>query len=98
MNILEKLYEYFPTAIYTGECLLIVSEVWKIEISRYEDMDYSSFGKSKERVKVQLFKRNEDNDFVPGAQQYFSISEISVLAEQVEKYITCTVAENIKEI
>ena len=98
MNILEKLYEYFPTGVYTGECLLVISDVWKVEISRYEDMDYSSLGKTKERIKVQLFKINEKKEFIPGTYQYFSISDVSILAEQIEKYITCTVAENIKEI
>jgi hypothetical protein len=95
--ILEKLYEYFPTSVKTGEYLLIVSNVWKIEISVYKRDNYSMFNSDDTRVRVQLFEMNEDNDFMPGASQDFTIANIPELAEQIERYITFVVAENIKE-
>ncbi|AQQ71993.1 hypothetical protein SMSP2_02372 [Limihaloglobus sulfuriphilus] len=96
-EILEQLYEYFPTSVKTGEYLLIVSDVWKIKISVYKRSNYSIFNSSGTRVKVQLFEMNEDNEFMPGASQDFTIANIPELAEQIERYITFVVAENIKE-
>ncbi len=41
METLKLLYEYFPTAVYTGKCLVFISEDWRVELTEHKDSDYT---------------------------------------------------------
>ncbi len=41
MNVLKLLYDYFPTAVYTGKCLVFVSEEWRVELTEHKNADFS---------------------------------------------------------
>ena len=41
METLKSLYEYFPTAVYTGKCLVFISEDWRVELTEHKDSDYT---------------------------------------------------------
>ena len=48
-------------------------------------------------VRVRIFKKALNGEFVPGHYEDFQISAISELAEQIEKYIQAAVGKNIRE-
>ncbi len=41
MDMLKVLRDYFPTAIFTGKCLVFISENWRVELTEHRDNDYT---------------------------------------------------------
>ncbi len=41
METLKLLLDYFPTAVYTGKCLVFISEDWRVELTEHKDSDFS---------------------------------------------------------
>jgi hypothetical protein len=97
METLKVLYEYFPTAVNTGRCLVFVSEDWKVELTEHTNMDYTQTVSSLPIIRVRIFKKALNGEFVPGHYQDFQLPSMGELAGQVEKYVQCAVGKNIRE-
>ena len=96
-DIIRLLYDYFPTAVNTGQCLVFISEEWKVELREHRN---SSFGLSQHTapsVRVKIYKKTLNGDFVQGHYQDFQLDSLNELALQIERYIQFAVGQNIRE-
>jgi len=98
MKTLKLLYDYFPTAVFTGRCLVFISEDWRIELTEHIDNDYSKEGSDRPSViRLRIFQKALNGEFVPGHYENFQIASLGELAEQIEKYVQMAVGANIRE-
>ena len=97
MNVLKMLYEYFPTAVYTGKCLVFISEDWRIELTEHSTSNFASAEKTLPLVRVRIFRKAIEGDFVPGHYEDFQLNDLGELASQIERYIQFAVGQNIRE-
>ena len=98
MKTLKLLYDYFPTAVFTGKCLVFISEDWRVELTEHKDTDYSREETDQPSlIRVRVFKKALNGEFVPGHYEDFRIASLSELAEQIEKYIQMAIGTNIRE-
>lgn len=97
MEILKKLCEYFPTAVFTGKCLVFISEDWRVELVERKSEDFSQTADSQAVVRVKIFKKALNGQFVAGHYEDFQIKGMNELAEQIEKYIQFAVGRNVRE-
>ena len=98
MKTLKLLYDYFPTAVFTGKCLVFISEDWRVELTEHKDTDYSREKTDQPSlIRVRIFKKALNGEFVPGHYEDFRIASLSELAEQIEKYIQMAIGTNIRE-
>lgn len=94
---LKILMDYFPTAINTGQCLVFISEDWRVEL---REQNNPSFGQNSNKVpiiRVKIFKKALNGEFVPGHYEDFQIGPMSELAGQIERYIQYAIGRNIRE-
>jgi hypothetical protein len=97
MGTLKLLYDYFPAAVFTGKCLVFISEDWRVELTEHKDSDYSKQSAEPSVIRVRIFKKALNGEFVPGHFEDFQLAPIGELAEQIEKYVLLAVGVNIKE-
>jgi len=97
MNTLKLLRDYFPTAVFTGKCLVFVSEDWRVELTEHKDSDFSKAGSEPSIIRVRIFKKALSGEFVPGHYEDFQLEPLSELAEQIEKYVQSAIGTNINE-
>ena len=97
MDILKVLYEYFPTAVYTGKCLVFVSEDWRVELTEHKNDDFSQISKAVPVVRVKVSKKALNGEFVPGHYEDFQLDSMGELSGQIERYIQAAVGTNIRE-
>ena len=97
METLKLLSEYFPTAVFTGKCLVLISEDWRIELTEHKDTDFSKAETEPAVIRVRIFKKALNGTFVPGHYEDFQLAVIGELAEQIEKYIQQAVGTNLRE-
>lgn len=97
MEVLKLLYEYFPTAVYTGKCLIFISEDWRIELTEHKRANFSDIGKEMPLIRVRIFKKALNGEFVPGHYEDFELDSLSELATQIERYIQFAVGSSIRE-
>ena len=97
MDTLKLLYDYFPTAVFTGKSLVFISEEWRIELTEHKESNYCNVGREPAIIRVKIFKKALNGEFVPGHREDFHILSLSELATQIDKYIQCAVGKNIKE-
>ncbi|MBW8035278.1 MAG: hypothetical protein FVQ79_06525 [Planctomycetes bacterium] len=97
MDILKLLYDYFPTAVYTGKCLVFVSEDWRIELTQHKNADYSQLNREFPLIRVRIFQKALNGEFVPGHYEDFQLDSLSELSTQIERYIQFAVGANIRE-
>jgi hypothetical protein len=97
METLKLLYDFFPTAVYTGRCLVFISEDWKVELTEHKNVDYTQTASSVPIIRVRIFKKALNGEFVPGHYEDFQLSSLGELAAQVEKYVQFAVGKNIRE-
>jgi len=97
MNTLKLLMDYLPTAIYTGRCLLFISEDWRIELTEHKNKDFSNANAEPSVIRVRTSKKALNGEYVPGHYEDFHLGNPGELAEQIEKYIQSTVGKNFKE-
>lgn len=97
MDTIKLLYEYFPTAIFTGKALVFVSEEWRVELTEHQNTDFSGNQTDVPIVRIKIFKKALNGEFVPGHYEDFQIPAVSELAEQIEKYVQFAVGKNIRE-
>jgi hypothetical protein len=97
METLKVLYEYFPTAVYTGRSLVFISEDWRVELTEHKNTDFSQAAETAPVIRVRIFKKALNGEFVPGHYEDFQLPSISELASQVEKYVQFAIGKNIRE-
>jgi len=97
METLKLLYDYFPMAVFTGKCLVFVSEDWRVELTEHKDKDFSKSGDEPSLIRVRIFNEALSGEFVPGHYEDFQLEAIGQLAEQIEKYVQLAVGANIRE-
>jgi len=97
METLKLLRDYFPTAVFTGKCLVFISEDWRVELTEHKDKDFSKAGNEPAIIRVRVFKKALSGEFVPGHYEDFQLASLSELAEQIEKYVQMAIGTNIRE-
>lgn len=97
MDTLKSLYEYFPASVFTGRALVFISEDWRIELTEHQNSDFSKKNSDCPVIRVKVFKKALNGEFVPGHYEDFQISAIGELAAQIERYIQAAVGRNIRE-
>ena len=97
METLKLLRDYFPTAVYTGKCLVFISEDWRVELTEHKDTDFSNADAQAPIIRVRVFKKALNGEFVPGHYEDFQLASLGELAEQIEKYVQMAIGENLKE-
>jgi len=97
METLKLLRDYFPTAVYTGKCLVFISEESRVELTEHKDSDYSRSATQSSIIRVRIFKRALSGEFLPGFYEDFQLATLGELAEQIEKYVQLAVGANIRE-
>lgn len=97
MEVLKLLYDYFPTAVYTGKCLVFISENWRIELTEHRSTDFSQGTDTMPLVRVRIFQKALNGEFIPGHYEDFQLDTLSELAQQIERYVQFAVGANIRE-
>lgn len=97
METLKLLYDYFPMAVFTGKCLVFISEDWRVELTEHKDKDFAKNSNEPSVIRVKIFKKALSGEFVPGHYEDFQLDPAGVLAEQIEKYVQLAVGTNIRE-
>jgi hypothetical protein len=97
METLKLLREYFPMAVFTGKCLVFISEDWRVELSEHKDSDFSKAESEPAVIRVRIFKKALNEQFVPGHYEDFQLESLGELAEQIEKYVQLAIGANIRE-
>ncbi len=91
------LSDYFPTAVFTGKCLVFISEDWRVELTEHRESDFSNAAPKPSVIRVRIFKKALSGEFVPGHYEDFQLASLGELAEQIEKYIQSAVGTNLRE-
>jgi len=111
METLKLLQDYFPMAVFTGKCLVFISEDWRVELTEHKDTDFSKWGDrfAENRsqmsqpgdelhvIRVRIYKKALDGDFIMGHYEDFQLPSLGELAEQIEKYVQSAIGRNIRE-
>jgi hypothetical protein len=97
METLRLLRDYFPTAVYTGKCLVFISEDWRVELTEHRDSDFSKVANQPSIIRVRIFKRAINGEFTAGFYEDFQLPSLGELAEQIEKYVQAAIGTNLQE-
>ncbi len=97
MDTLKLLRDYFPTAVFTGKCLVFISEDWRVELTEHRDSDFSKGSPQSPIIRVRIFKRALSGEFIPGFYEDFQLPSLGELAEQIEKYVQSAIGSNLRE-
>ena len=97
MDVLRLLYDYFPTAIFTGNSVVFISEDWKVELKEHKSRNFGSSQVDIPIIRVSVSKKALNGEFVAGHYQDFQIASLGDLAQQIERYIQFAVGKNIRE-
>jgi hypothetical protein len=97
METLKLLRDYFPMAVYTGKCLVFISEDWRVELTEHKASDFSKAERTPSVIRLRIFKRTLDGELIPGHYEDFQLESLGELAEQIEKYVQLAIGANIRE-
>ncbi len=97
MEMINKLKDYFPTAVYTGKCLVFVSEDWRVELTEHKDNDFTKAGQQPSIIRIKVFKKAISGELIPSYHEDFQIASLGELAEQIEKYVQMAIGSNLRE-
>jgi hypothetical protein len=97
METLKLLRDYFPMAVFTGKCLVFISEDWRVELTEHKDSDFTKSEDSGSIIRVRIFKRTLEGDLIPGHYEDFQLASLGELAEQIEKYVQLAIGTNLRE-
>ncbi|MFZ2149110.1 MAG: hypothetical protein WAV28_18015 [Sedimentisphaerales bacterium] len=98
METLRLLCDYFPTAVFTGRCLVFISEDWRVELTEHKDSDFSKSSAEPSVIRVRIFKKTLDGDLIGGGNyEDFQLASLGELAGQIEKYVQLAVGVNLRE-
>ncbi len=93
---LDTLRDYFPTAIFTGRALVFISDESRVELTEHTHGSLSS-SDSVSTIRVRLFSKQPNGEFIQGHYEDFELADISDLAGEIEKFVQFAVGKNIKE-
>ncbi len=96
-DVMKLLQDYFPTAVHTGHCLVFISENWRIELRQHQIPRFGQNGKNTPVIRVKVFKKALNGEFLQGHYEDFQIEAVSELAAQIERYIQNAVGQNLSE-
>lgn len=97
MDTLRQLHEYFPASVFTGKALVFISEEWRVELTEHSDVDFTHTRQQLPLIRVRVFKKALNGEFVPGHYEDFQLPTMGELAGQIEKYVQHAVGANISE-
>ncbi len=97
METLKLLQDYFPMAVFTGKCLVFISEDWRVELTEHKDSDFTKTEGTPSVIRLKIFKRTLEGDLIPGHYEDFQIASLGMLAEQIEKYVQLAIGTNLRE-
>ena len=97
METLRLLGDYFPTSIFTGKCLVFVSEDCRVELTEHKSHDFSRGQAQPCVIRVRIF-RKELGEFLQSHSEDFQLAQMGDLAAQIERYVQFAVGRNIREI
>ena len=97
METLKQLRDYFPTAVFTGKCLVFISEDWRVELTEHKDSDFSRDADQPPVIRVRIFRKTVNGEFVPGFYEDFQLPWLGELAEQIDKYVLLAMGANLRE-
>ncbi len=97
MKTLKLLRDYFPMAVFTGKCLVFISEDWRVELTEHKENDFTKSEGSPSIIRVRIFKRTLEGDLIPGHYEDFQLASLGELAEQIEKYVQLAIGSNLRE-
>ena len=98
METLRILCDYFPMAVFTGKCLVFISEDWRVELTEHKDKDFSNSEAEPSIIRVRIGKRALDGDVISGRyHEDFQLASLGELAEQIEKYVQMAIGANLRE-
>jgi hypothetical protein len=97
MDTLKILREYFPTAVFTGKCLVFISQDWRVELTEHRDDDYTKASAEPPIIRVKIEKKTRDGEFLPGHYEDFQLPALGELADQIEKYVQLAIGSNLRE-
>ena len=97
MDTLRLLYDYFPTAVFTGKSIVFISEDWRVELTEHKESNFCTVGREPSIVRVKISKKTLGGDFISGHREDFQITSLGELATQIERYIQFAVGRNIRE-
>jgi len=84
-------------AVFTGRCLVFISEAWRVELTEHKDDDFSKSDAEPSIIRVKISKKALDGEFIPGHYEDFQLALLGELAEQIEKYVQLAVGVNLRE-
>lgn len=96
-DIIQQLYEYFPTSVYTGKALVFISQDWRIELTSHKNSNFAGSAANPGIVRVKISQKALSGEYIPGHFEDFHIDNISSLAEQIERYVQFAVGSNLRE-
>ena len=85
-------------AVYTGKCLVFISEDWRVELTEHKDSDFSKAKAEPSIIRVRIAKKALDGELISGNYEDFQLESLGELAEQIEKYVQFAVGVNLREI
>ena len=97
MDTLKILREYFPTAVFTGKCLVFISQDWRVELTEHRDDDYTKSSTEPPIIRIKIEKKTRDGEFLPGHYEDFQLAALGELADQIEKYVQLAIGSNLRE-
>ena len=68
-----------------------------MELTEHKDSDFSKAEAQPSIMRVKIFKKALDGDFIPGHYEDFQLSSLGELAEQIEKYVQMAIGANLRE-
>lgn len=98
METLKQLCDYFPMAVFTGKCLVFISEDFRVELTEHKENDFSKNVKQWPVIRVRVYKRALSGEYLEGHFEDFQLEHLGELAEQIEKYVQMAIGTNIKEL
>lgn len=96
-NLIQQLYEYFPTSVFTGKALVFISQDWRIELTSHKNSNFAGSTANSNIIRVRISQKALSGEYIPGHFEDFNIDNISYLAEQIERYVQFAVGSNIRE-
>jgi len=97
METLKLLRDYFPMAVFTGKCLVFISEDYRVELTEHKDSDFTSSQGMPSVIRVKIFRKTLEGQLIPGYYEDFQIASLGELAEQIEKYVQLAIGTNLRE-
>ena len=88
--------DYFPTAVFTGNELVFISEDWRVELTEHKRENFAA-DTTAPVVRVRICDKTDTGEFEPGHYEDFELTNISELAGEIEKFVQFAVGKNLKE-